>query len=41
MHTKHLSPFNMSFDVEQGDKLEIVVLNQEGLHREYMELRKD
>lgn len=25
----------------QGDKLEIVVLNAGGIHREYMELRKD
>ncbi len=28
-------------DVIQGDKLEIVVLNADGIHREYMELRKD
>jgi hypothetical protein len=27
-------------DVPQGDKLEIVVLNAEGIRREYIELRK-
>ena len=27
--------------VWQGDKLEIVVINKAGLHRNYMELRKD
>jgi 20S proteasome subunit beta 6 len=30
--------FNKSL---QGDKLEIVVLNAEGIRREYIELRKD
>ncbi|KAK9202454.1 hypothetical protein WN944_017665 [Citrus x changshan-huyou] len=28
-------------DIYTGDKLEIVVLNKGGIHREYMELRKD
>lgn len=32
---------NKSWMLLQGDKLEIVVLNAGGIHREYMELRKD
>jgi 20S proteasome subunit beta 6 len=28
-------------DIYTGDKLEIVVINASGIHREYIELRKD
>lgn len=33
--------FTMSWMFWQGDRVEIVILNADGIHREYMELRKD